>query len=138
VPCTASLSSFSQVLNARSTPSLGETVHVEHVPAVLVRQEPVRARRNALERLGALANSALRLARTEVHAHPTQSLAGRPGPLAGRVGDYVHVTEGLVVLRACRHKLKGIRFGKRIGPGHQEMVPDLALSIRLSKSRVPG
>jgi hypothetical protein len=97
---------LSSVLNARSAPSLGETDHVEHVPAVLVRQEPVWARRNALERLGAFANSALRLERTEVHAHPTQSLAGRPGPLAGRVGDHEHVTEGLVVLRACRHTSK--------------------------------
>ncbi len=37
---------LSQVLNARSTPSLGETDHVEHAPAVLVREEPVRARRD--------------------------------------------------------------------------------------------
>jgi hypothetical protein len=37
-----------QVLNARSTPSLGETDHVEHASAVLVRQEPVRARHDAL------------------------------------------------------------------------------------------
>ena len=41
------------MLNARSTPSLGETDHVEHAPAVLVREEPVRARRDALEQLGA-------------------------------------------------------------------------------------
>src|SRR5829696_2718769 len=63
---------LSQVLNARSTPSLGETDHVEHAPAVLVREEPVRARNDAFERLGALANGRLHLERGEVHAHPPE------------------------------------------------------------------
>jgi hypothetical protein len=72
---------LSQVLNARSTPSLDETDHVEHAPAVLVRQESVRARREALEWLVTLANGRLRLERSEVHAHPAQCLEGRPGPL---------------------------------------------------------
>src|SRR5215204_3683678 len=80
---------LSQVLNARSTPSLGETDHVEHAPAVLLREKPVRARREALERLVTLANGRLRLERSEVHTHPAQSLEGRPGPLVGSLGDHV-------------------------------------------------
>jgi hypothetical protein len=59
-----------QALNARSTLSLGETDHVEHAPAVLVREEPVRARRDVFERLVALGNGGLNLERTEVYAHP--------------------------------------------------------------------
>jgi endonuclease YncB( thermonuclease family) len=59
----------SHVLNSGTT-ALGETDHVEHAPAVLVREEPVRAPHDALKRLGALANGRLRLERIEVHAHP--------------------------------------------------------------------
>src|ERR687897_2979649 len=60
----------SHVLNARTTPSLGETDHVEHAPAVLVREEPVRARRDALERLVALWNGGVDHGLAEMVEHP--------------------------------------------------------------------
>ena len=126
-----------QVLNARITPSLGETDHVEHAPAVLVRQEPVRARRDVFERLVALGNGGLNLERTEVYAHPAQGLEGRPRPLVGSLGDHIFVSERPAALRARGHELEGVLFRKIVGAGKQDVVADLALGVRLLELRVP-
>jgi len=102
------------VLNARITPYLGETDHVVHAPAVLVRQESVRARRDALERLVALADGRLRLERTEVYAHPAQGLEGRPRPLVGSLGDHILIAERPAALRARSHELEGVSRNPRV------------------------
>src|SRR5688500_16742442 len=115
---------------------LGETDHVEHTPAVLAREEPVRARRDALERLVALADGRLHQERTEVYAHPAQSLEGRPRPLVGNLGDHILIAERPAALRARGHELEGVPFRELVGAGNQEMVADLALLIRLPKLRV--
>src|ERR671916_665373 len=127
---------LSQVLDARSIPSLGEPDHVEHAPAVLVREKPVRARNDALQRLLTLTNGRLNQERTEVHAHPAQGLAGRPRPLVGRLGDHVRIAERLGALRDRSNELEGVLFRKIVRAGHQEMVADLALLVRLAELRV--
>src|SRR5918995_564037 len=126
-----------QVLNARSTPSLGETDHVEHAPAVLIREKPVRTRRDALQRLFALADGRLNQERTEVYAHPAQGLEGRPRPLVGSLGDHIFISERPAALRARGHELEGVLFRKIVGAGNQEVVADLALLVRLLELRVP-
>src|SRR5918995_2505027 len=126
----------SHVLNARTTPSLGETDHVEHAPAVLVREEPVRARRDVFERLVALGNGGLDLERTEVYAHPAQGLEGRPRPLVGSLGDHIFIAKRPAALRDRSHELEGVPFRKIVGAGNQDMVADLALGVGLLELRV--
>src|SRR5829696_9140198 len=100
----------SHVLNAGTTPSLGKADHVEHASAVLVREEPVRARHHAFKRLVALANGLLRLERSEMHSHPAQGLEGRSGPLVCGLGDHVQIAERPVALGARRDELEGVPF----------------------------
>ncbi len=40
------------------------------------------------------------------------------------------------MLRARRHELEGITFREIVGAGHQKMVADLALGVRLPELRV--
>ena len=66
-----------------------------------------------------------------------QSLEGRPGPLVGSLGDHVRIAERPAALRARSHELEGVFFREIVGAGHQEMVADLALGVRLLELRVP-
>src|ERR687897_2906268 len=127
---------LSHVLDARSTPSLGETDHVEHAPAVLVREKPVRARNDALQRLLTLTNGRLHQERGEVHAHPAQGLEGRPRPLVSRLGDHVRIAERLGALCDRSNEFEGVLFREIIRAGHQEKVADLSLLVRLPENRV--
>src|ERR687893_522125 len=63
--------------------------------------------------------------------------AGRPGPLVGRLGDYVRVAERPAALRARRHELEGVPSRQVVGAGHQQMVADPARAERLPELRVP-
>src|SRR5215204_2561179 len=109
---------------------LGETDHVEHAPAVLVGEEPVRARRDVFERFVAHGNGGLNLERTEVYAHPAQGLEGRPGPLVGCLGDHVRIAERPAALRDRSNEFEGVFFQEIVGAGYQDMVAHLALGIR--------
>ena len=79
---------------------LCEADHVEHGPAVLVRQEPIGTRHDGVAQPGALTDGRLGLERIEVHAHPAQCLEVCPGPLVGRLSDHEGVAERPVPLRA--------------------------------------
>src|SRR5215218_291418 len=116
---------------------LGEPDHVEHATAVLVGEESIGTRYDAIERFVALANGRLSLERGEVYAHPAQGLEGRPRPLVGSLGDHIFIAERPAALRARGHELEGVLFWEIVGAGNQDVVADLALDIRLPELWVP-
>ncbi len=114
----------------------GQADHVEHAPAVLARQKPVRARHGVVQRLHALAHRAPRPERREVHAGAAERLAGRSGPLVGRLDHHERVAEHLVARRRGGDQLERVGLRERIGSRHHEVMADLARRVRLPELRI--